>query len=639
MDARRCSGFEADLSAWLDGELPPQREAELRAHLDDCHACRALAEDLRRTSRMLADLPVAAAPPGLLERVLREAGSAQPPRSHPAIRRTLWLRVLQVSASAAALLITAVAARTFWLQPVNAPITAPASPPAIGQTDPRRDALADSAGAAGGGILGAISGKPDVLEAGASVAGRRGSPGGMPTTGEFPAEYQPGTATDALAVRPPPAAPSAGDSGVAVGLAIPPADTGSRPSSNHDAAVETARGADAVDRHSYAWSSSTPPSGQAPIESTSGQGEPALADVALTVIAANQDEYARAASIVRQWETALSAADSDSVIVTARYMAVPMNVVTKEGVHREEDGGVAVAGQRIDRSTRASSVRAFMNDLQSAGLESVRVDISAELPVVAQVSEALHGNPTSADSLAARPDDRDSAAQAVGQSADSDAPDAARTDLEVTPPDFGGVVVGHGRTAPPPRDELPPPTSAAAATGSSAPPTKGPQGKSAGGPAAARERASGRGGLAQTDGPKAAPQPASAAPAASRIDKTAVAPAPQNDQDSPKADDDTATPTDPAAWKAVAERLRTAADIGARVADAASQSFRGLFGVSAVPVPRAPTAKAGDSDAATAADPILRLRVVLIPPPAGAPSDLPSTQPAPAPAPPVPGSP
>jgi anti-sigma factor RsiW len=35
----RCPGFEEDLSAWMDGELPPPRAAQLVAHVASCGAC------------------------------------------------------------------------------------------------------------------------------------------------------------------------------------------------------------------------------------------------------------------------------------------------------------------------------------------------------------------------------------------------------------------------------------------------------------------------------------------------------------------------------------------------------------------------------------------------------------------------
>ena len=42
-----------DVMAFLDGELTAASEADIRAHLDRCHACRSLAGDLRAVSDQL----------------------------------------------------------------------------------------------------------------------------------------------------------------------------------------------------------------------------------------------------------------------------------------------------------------------------------------------------------------------------------------------------------------------------------------------------------------------------------------------------------------------------------------------------------------------------------------------------------
>ncbi|WP_426749379.1 anti-sigma factor family protein [Myxococcus sp. Y35] len=52
-----CADFEDDLTAWGDGELPATREAQVRAHLDTCAACRATAALLRTTVARMAELP------------------------------------------------------------------------------------------------------------------------------------------------------------------------------------------------------------------------------------------------------------------------------------------------------------------------------------------------------------------------------------------------------------------------------------------------------------------------------------------------------------------------------------------------------------------------------------------------------
>jgi hypothetical protein len=64
----------ADVMAYVDGQLPAGRAADVGAHLDGCDDCRALADDLRRVSARLHDWRVEAPPaePGL-PRALREA--------------------------------------------------------------------------------------------------------------------------------------------------------------------------------------------------------------------------------------------------------------------------------------------------------------------------------------------------------------------------------------------------------------------------------------------------------------------------------------------------------------------------------------------------------------------------------------
>ncbi len=59
-DEMLCRSYDADYSALLDGELTPEREAELRAHVDSCARCQARLEALRRVDVDLSALP---APP------------------------------------------------------------------------------------------------------------------------------------------------------------------------------------------------------------------------------------------------------------------------------------------------------------------------------------------------------------------------------------------------------------------------------------------------------------------------------------------------------------------------------------------------------------------------------------------------
>ncbi len=54
--------YRDDLSAGIDGELPPRRAADLEAHLSACPGCRRELAELRATALMLRELPQVAPP-------------------------------------------------------------------------------------------------------------------------------------------------------------------------------------------------------------------------------------------------------------------------------------------------------------------------------------------------------------------------------------------------------------------------------------------------------------------------------------------------------------------------------------------------------------------------------------------------
>ncbi|MBN1210684.1 MAG: zf-HC2 domain-containing protein [Myxococcaceae bacterium] len=77
--------FEEELTAYIDGELPPARRAEVEAHLGTCAGCQSTEALLRRTVARMVELPaftpsaetrravlakVDALPPPLRERLL-----------------------------------------------------------------------------------------------------------------------------------------------------------------------------------------------------------------------------------------------------------------------------------------------------------------------------------------------------------------------------------------------------------------------------------------------------------------------------------------------------------------------------------------------------------------------------------------
>ena len=52
-----CGDFEDEVTAYVDGELPAARHAQVRAHLDACAECQATETLLRATVARMAELP------------------------------------------------------------------------------------------------------------------------------------------------------------------------------------------------------------------------------------------------------------------------------------------------------------------------------------------------------------------------------------------------------------------------------------------------------------------------------------------------------------------------------------------------------------------------------------------------------
>jgi hypothetical protein len=106
----QCQQVHEHLSAYVDRELTSELSAAVRAHLDACAECRALADDLRATADLLGRLPVQAAPKHLAEDIQREierrtilpkGGAEQQPqeRSLPIARVRMGPRALAVAAA------------------------------------------------------------------------------------------------------------------------------------------------------------------------------------------------------------------------------------------------------------------------------------------------------------------------------------------------------------------------------------------------------------------------------------------------------------------------------------------------------------------------------------------------------------
>ncbi|HOS99955.1 MAG TPA: zf-HC2 domain-containing protein [Acidobacteriota bacterium] len=91
-DRNPCAETKARLSHWLDGDLPPEEAASVQAHLASCAPCANLAAELGALRDALARLPAAEFPPGLAERIRRQAESERLLRRDRRLRpgRPVW---------------------------------------------------------------------------------------------------------------------------------------------------------------------------------------------------------------------------------------------------------------------------------------------------------------------------------------------------------------------------------------------------------------------------------------------------------------------------------------------------------------------------------------------------------------------
>jgi anti-sigma factor RsiW len=93
----KCRQIEHDLGLHLDGELPPERDNALRAHLDACESCRDELARLRSLAEAVAAVPAGEPPAQVwaaIERRLSDealAGSAEASRSFGGLLRHRWV--------------------------------------------------------------------------------------------------------------------------------------------------------------------------------------------------------------------------------------------------------------------------------------------------------------------------------------------------------------------------------------------------------------------------------------------------------------------------------------------------------------------------------------------------------------------
>jgi anti-sigma factor RsiW len=154
-----CAPYEADLSALVDGELAPEREAEVRAHLGGCAACSERLEALCDVDLALASIAVPPVPAGLrarlAERIARDAATpegrdasrpaperSQAPRRPAAATRGRPRRRLSRPALGAALAAAAALALYLAVTSVDSslPLETPAPEPRVAESVPQRAA-------------------------------------------------------------------------------------------------------------------------------------------------------------------------------------------------------------------------------------------------------------------------------------------------------------------------------------------------------------------------------------------------------------------------------------------------------------------------------------------------------------------
>ena len=130
-----CERYANAIQELADGTLGPIRRAELQIHLDDCDACRRLADDLLRIRTLASSLDRLSPPDRVWLQVagrLRQEGrvAAPPPR-----RISTW-RLAPLAMAASLLLV--VSAAVYQLYPRSGTDTAKLTPPTAGnasQTD------------------------------------------------------------------------------------------------------------------------------------------------------------------------------------------------------------------------------------------------------------------------------------------------------------------------------------------------------------------------------------------------------------------------------------------------------------------------------------------------------------------------
>jgi anti-sigma factor RsiW len=131
MTTMSCREFAPSLSDLVDGGLPRDARAKLEAHLEGCADCRALLADLKRVKAAARALPKMTAPESVWQNVragldgeLRRSGARRPAT---VLQFAGWRWRGLTGLAAAAVVVLAVIAGTYYMTRAAAPVT-PAPP-------------------------------------------------------------------------------------------------------------------------------------------------------------------------------------------------------------------------------------------------------------------------------------------------------------------------------------------------------------------------------------------------------------------------------------------------------------------------------------------------------------------------------
>ena len=113
--------FYHDLSRWIDGELPPERRAQVTAHLQSCTTCREALREFTQLSAVIRDMAASDAPAYVTDNAMRlvrtrarAGGKSRWPHILPAPFDLKWLKVgLCATAVLAAVVLAIVVSRRY----------------------------------------------------------------------------------------------------------------------------------------------------------------------------------------------------------------------------------------------------------------------------------------------------------------------------------------------------------------------------------------------------------------------------------------------------------------------------------------------------------------------------------------------